>query len=98
MIPKTIHYCWFGGNPKPKLAEKCIASWEKFCPDYEIIRWDESNFDVNCIDYTRFTSGKNLYAYLSDYARLWAVEKYGGHLNLEQEDTWFRMTALIPLP
>lgn len=78
MIPKKIHYCWFGGKELPKLAQKCIQSWEKFCPDYEIIRWDESNFDVSCIDYTRFTSEKNLYAYLSDYVRLWAVEKYGG--------------------
>jgi hypothetical protein len=47
MIPKIIHYCWFGGNPLSELAQKCIESWKKFCPDYEIVRWDESNFDVN---------------------------------------------------
>ena len=51
MIPKIIHYCWFGRNPLPKTAEKCIRSWKKYCPDYEIIRWDESNFDVNCNEY-----------------------------------------------
>ncbi len=48
MIQKTIHYCWFGGKPLPPLAEKCIRSWKKYCPDYEIVRWDESNFDVYC--------------------------------------------------
>ena len=47
MIPKIIHYCWFGGNPLPPLAQKCIKSWKKYCPDYEIVRWDESNFDIN---------------------------------------------------
>lgn len=47
MIPKVINYCWFGGNPKPELIEKCIASWRKNCPDYEIIEWNESNYDVN---------------------------------------------------
>ena len=53
MIPKKIHYCWFGGKPKPKLAEKCIASWKKYCPGYEIIEWNEENFDVNRNGYTR---------------------------------------------
>ena len=52
MIPKKIHYCWFGRNPLPSLALKCIASWRKFLPDYEIIEWNEDNFDVNVIPYT----------------------------------------------
>ena len=46
MIPKKIHYCWFGRGKKPKLAKKCIASWKKYCPDYEIIEWNEDNFDI----------------------------------------------------
>ena len=46
-IPKIIHYCWFGRKPKPELAEKCIRSWKKFCPDYEILEWNEDNFDVS---------------------------------------------------
>ena len=50
-IPKVIHYCWFGGNPLPKSAEKCIESWKKYCPDYEIRRWDEAGFDVHCNAY-----------------------------------------------
>ncbi len=78
MIPKTIHYCWFGRGPKPKLAERCIASWKKFCPDYEIIEWNEDNFDVNSSGYTRMCCEQKKYAFLSDYVRLWAVEKYGG--------------------
>ena len=52
MIPKTIHYCWFGRNPKPELVERCIASWKQYCPDYEIIEWNEDNYDVNSIPYT----------------------------------------------
>jgi mannosyltransferase OCH1-like enzyme len=50
-IPKVIHYCWFGGNPLPKSAKKCMESWAKYCPDYKIVRWDESNFDINCTPY-----------------------------------------------
>lgn len=78
MIPKKIHYCWFGRGEKPKLAQKCIASWKKYCPDYEIIEWNEDNFDVTLTAYTQYTYNHNLYAYLSDYVRLWAVETYGG--------------------
>ena len=78
MIPKTIHYCWFGRGEKPRLAKKCIASWKKYMPGYDIVEWNEDNFDVHMNDYTRFTYEHKLYAYLSDYARLWAVEKHGG--------------------
>lgn len=78
MIPKKIHYCWFGGNPKPKMAEKCIASWKKFCPDYEIIEWNEENFDVNRNGYTRMCYEQKKYAFLSDYVRLLVVAEQGG--------------------
>jgi hypothetical protein len=73
-----IHYCWFGGNPKPKLAEKCIASWKKYCPGWEIIEWNESNFDVNQNGYTRMCIGQKKYAFLSDYVRLKVVAEQGG--------------------
>ena len=53
VIPKKIHYCWFGGNPLPKDAKKCIESWKKYFPDYEIIEWNESNFDINYNKYTQ---------------------------------------------
>ena len=78
MIPKIIHYCWFGGKPLPKSAEKCVASWKKYLPDYEIKRWDESNFDVNAIPYTREAYAACKFAFVSDYARFWILYHYGG--------------------
>lgn len=78
MIPKIIHYCWFGGNPLPELAEKCIESWKKFCPDYEIIRWDETNFDINYCDYVREAYEAKKWAFVSDYARFKIIYDYGG--------------------
>lgn len=78
MIPKVIHYCWFGRNPLPVSAQKCIASWRKFLPDYEIKEWNEDNFDVNIIPYTREAYEAKKYAFVSDYARFWILYKYGG--------------------
>ena len=72
-IPKIIHYFWFGGNPLPPLAKKCIASWKQYLPDYKIKRWDESNFDVNCIDYVAEAYKAKKYAFVSDYARLFIL-------------------------
>lgn len=78
LIPKIIHYCWFGGNPLPKSALKCIASWRKFFPNYEIKEWNESNFDVNIIPYTKEAYDAKKYAFVSDYARFWILYNYGG--------------------
>ena len=78
MIPKVIHYCWFGGKPLPQLAVKCIESWKKYLPDYEIKEWNESNFDVNAIPYTREAYSVKKYAFVSDYARFWILYHYGG--------------------
>lgn len=78
MIPKIIHYCWFGRQPLPLLAKECIASWRKFLPDYEIKQWDESNFDVNIIPYTKEAYNQRKYAFVSDYARFWIMYNYGG--------------------
>lgn len=79
MIPKVIHYCWFGGNPKPKLAEKCIQSWRKFCPDYEIIEWNENNFDIASAPlYVRQAYAAKKWAFLTDYVRLQVVYENGG--------------------
>ena len=77
-IPKVIHYCWFGGNPLPKSAKKCIDSWKKYCPDYKIIRWDESNFDINCTPYCEKLYNEKRWAFLSDYARLKIIYENGG--------------------
>ncbi len=77
-IPKIIHYCWFGRNPLPESAQKCIASWKKFFPDYEIKEWNEDNFDVNIIPYTKEAYAAKKYAFVSDYARFWILYNHGG--------------------
>lgn len=77
-IPKIIHYCWFGGNPLPELAKKCIASWKKFLPDYEIKEWNEQNYDVRKIPYTAQAYDAKKYAFVSDFARFDILYQYGG--------------------
>ena len=78
MIPKTIHYCWFGYKPLPDLAQRCIASWQKYLPDYELREWNEGNFDVHILPYTADAYAAGKYAFVSDYARFWVLYKYGG--------------------
>ena len=79
MIPKKIHYCWFGGNPKPKLAEKCIKSWKKYCPDYELVEWNETTFDIDSAPlFVRQAFESKKWAFITDYVRLWAMYNYGG--------------------
>ncbi len=75
---KIIHYCWFGGKPLPKLAKKCIKSWQKYLPEYEIKRWDESNFDVNLTEFSKKAYELKKWAFVSDVARIHALKKYGG--------------------
>ena len=78
-IPKIIHYCWFGGKPKPELAQKCIKSWKKFCPDYEILEWNEENFDVTTAPrYVQQAYAMKRWAFVSDYVRLKALVEMGG--------------------
>ena len=78
MIPKKIHYFWIGGNPKPESVLYCIESWKKFCPDYEIIEWNESNYDFNKNEYMRQAYEAKKWAFVTDYARLDVIYKYGG--------------------
>lgn len=78
MIPKKIHYCWFGRGEKPKLAKRCIASWKKYCPDYEIIEWNEDNFDIAAYPYAAYCYRQRKWAFLSDFVRLVVVEAHGG--------------------
>lgn len=75
---KIIHYFWFGGNPLPETVRRCIASWEKFFPDFEVKRWDESNFDIRCNLYVRQAYEAKKWAFVSDYARFKILEEYGG--------------------
>lgn len=78
MIPKIIHYCWFGRNPLPEYARKYIATWKKYFPGYVIKEWNEDNFDVNMIPYTSEAYNQKKYAFVSDYARFWILYNYGG--------------------
>ena len=79
MIPKKIHYCWFGGNPKPKLAEKCFRSWKKYCPGYEIIEWNEDNYDLSAAPlYVRQAYEAKKWAFVTDFVRLQVVCDQGG--------------------
>ena len=78
MIPKIIHYCWFGRGEMPQLAKDCIASWHKFMPDWEYKLWNEDNFNVNYNDYTREAYEAKKFAFVSDVVRLMAIKEYGG--------------------
>ena len=78
MIPKIIHYCWFGRGPMPELALKCIDSWHKFMPDYEYTLWNEDNFDIHCNAYVREAYKARKFAFVTDYVRLFALYTEGG--------------------
>ena len=78
MIPKIIHYCWFGRREKPELAKKCIASWKKFCPDFEIREWNEDNCDYLAMPFMAEAYAARKYAFVSDVMRLAVLEQYGG--------------------
>lgn len=79
MIPKILHYIWMGNNPLTPLAEECLASWKATMPEWQILRWDESNFNIAPAPiYVRQAYEARKYAFVSDYVRLWALEQYGG--------------------
>lgn len=78
MIPKIIHYVWLGGGEKSEKIKRCIESWKKYLPDYEIKEWNESNFDLNLCDFTRQSYDKKMYAFTSDVIRLYALYTEGG--------------------
>ena len=78
MIPKIIHYCWFGGKEKPEIVKDCIESWKKHMPDWEFKEWNENNFDINYNEYTKKSYEAKKWAFTSDIARLWALYNYGG--------------------
>lgn len=78
MIPKVIHYCWFGRGKMPKLALKCIQSWKKFCPDYTIKEWNEDNFDLNLFPYAKEAYDNRKFAFVTDVVRLYALYHEGG--------------------
>ena len=89
MIPKTIHYCWFSGDEKPDLVKRCIESWHKHLPNYNIKCWDGKSFDFDSVDYVREAMGIKAYAHASDYVRLYALYTEGG-IYLDSDVEVFR--------
>ncbi|MCM3116041.1 glycosyl transferase [Neobacillus sp. MER 74] len=78
MIPKKIHYCWFGGKELPKKDRMCIETWKKYCPDYEIIEWNESNYDINNSEYMAAAYKEKKWGFIPDYARFDIIYREGG--------------------
>ncbi|MBT1169956.1 glycosyltransferase [Bifidobacterium sp. SO4] len=78
MIPKVIHYCWFGGAPLPEKERRCMESWKKFAPDYEIIQWDETNYDVHKNQYMADAYERKKWGFVPDYARFDIIYTHGG--------------------
>lgn len=77
-IPRKVHYCWFGGKEKPGIVKKCIETWKKCLPDYEIIEWNEQNFNLDLNSYVKEAYIAEKYAFVSDYVRVYALYNYGG--------------------
>lgn len=77
---KKIHYVWLGGKPLPANVRSCIRSWKKFCPDWEIVRWDETNFPVNDFRWVKEALAARKYAFAADFIRLYALKKLGGYI------------------
>lgn len=78
MKTKIIHYCWFGNNDKSELIKKCIESWHKFAPNFEIREWNEDNFDIHCCKYVEEAYSRKKWAFVSDYCRFYILNSYGG--------------------
>lgn len=78
MIPKIIHYCWFGGKEKPDVVKNCIETWEKFMPDYEIKEWNENNYGTNKFNYSKEAYSNRIWGFVADPIRIDALYQYGG--------------------
>lgn len=96
IIPKKIHYCWFGKGKKSELFEKCLNSWKKYAPDFEIIEWNEDNCDVNECDYVKEAYEAKKWAFVSDYFRLKIIKEYGGiYVDTDTEFTSYIYELLL---
>lgn len=98
MIPKIIHYCWFGRGQMPELAIKCIESWNKYLPDYELYLWNEDNFDINSIPYVKEAYESRKFAFVTDYVRLYALYNIGGIYMDTDVEVLKSLDDLLDLP
>lgn len=89
MIPKIIHYCWFGKSPLPKLAKECIKSWQKYCPDFIIKEWNETNSPIHLFPFAEQALKAKKWAFVSDIIRLYALYTEGGiYMDMDVEVDW----------
>ncbi len=98
MIPKVIHYCWFGRGEMPQLALKCISSWKKYLPDYKLKLWNEDNFDINSIPYVKEAYEARKFAFVTDYVRLYALYHEGGIYMDTDVEVLKSLNDLLSLP
>lgn len=98
MIPKIIHYCWFGSGNMPSLTHKCIESWKMYLPDYELRLWNEDNFDVNHVRYVREAYQARKFAFVTDYVRLYALYHCGGIYMDTDVEVLKALNSLLDLP
>ncbi len=98
MIPKTIHYCWFGRGEMPELAKNCISSWHKYMPDWNYKLWNENNFDINSVPYVKEAYDARKFAFVTDYVRLYALYTEGGVYMDTDVETLKSYDPLMSLP
>ena len=97
MIPRIIHYCWFGRGPMPELALKCIDSWHKYLPNYTFRLWNEDSFDITSVPYVKEAYEAHKYAFVSDYVRLYALYREGGIYMDTDVEVLKSFDPLLPL-
>ncbi len=98
MIPKIIHYCWFGPNSISKEAEMYIETWKKYCPDYELVCWSENRFDINSNVYVKEAYENKKYAFVTDYVRLYALYHFGGIYMDTDVEVCKKLDSLLKYP
>ena len=98
MIPKILHYCWFGPKEMPEQEKEHLATWRKYCPDYEIMRWSEDNFDINSNRYVKEAYENKKFAFVTDYVRLYALLNYGGIYMDTDVEVCKNLDPLLNLP
>lgn len=94
MIPKKLHYCWFSKQPMPDFLRECVRTWERLCPDYEILCWNEANYEIERIPYAKEAFARGRYGFVSDAARLDILYQHGG-IYMDTDVTLFKRPDVL---